>query len=380
MKYALVTGGSRGIGRAVSCKLAEMGYFILINYQNNDAEAEKTLQLVQEKGSNGELMKFDVTDPAAITLALGNWASQHPDEYIEVLINNAGIRKDNLMLWMTGEEWSKVLDISLNGFFNVTQPLLKNMLVKRYGRIVNIVSLSGIQGMPGQANYSAAKGGVIAATKALAQEVAKKKVTVTVADGRFWYSLGNGLGNGQDNNWYLDGNGASVVSSDGKKTIVQMGSGYRGDLWLARSGKGKVVNVTPADYRYFAIKVGFKSQLVPGKNKPNGCIKLEIFDDGIKKIGPEYFGTGGDANNRYEILGASEISTTEPNVLYYDLQSKYKTVTPTDWNQVFDLAQCKFVIADFPETAQTYDLYWIRSFKSIEELQAFVDSENNTNE
>ena len=168
MKYALVTGGSRGIGRAVSCKLAEMGYFILINYQNNDAEAEKTLQLVQEKGSNGELMKFDVTDPAAITLALGNWASQHPDEYIEVLINNAGIRKDNLMLWMTGEEWSKVLDISLNGFFNVTQPLLKNMLVKRYGRIVNIVSLSGIQGMPGQANYSAAKGGVIAATKAVA--------------------------------------------------------------------------------------------------------------------------------------------------------------------------------------------------------------------
>ena len=97
MKYALVTGGSRGIGRAVSCKLAEMGYFILINYQNNDAEAEKTLQLVQEKGSNGELMKFDVTDPAAITLALGNWASQHPDEYIEVLINNAGIRKDNLI-------------------------------------------------------------------------------------------------------------------------------------------------------------------------------------------------------------------------------------------------------------------------------------------
>ena len=180
MKYALVTGGSRGIGRAVSCKLAEMGYFILINYQNNDAEAEKTLQLVQEKGSNGELMKFDVTDPAAITLALGNWASQHPDEYIEVLINNAGIRKDNLMLWMTGEEWNKVLDISLNGFFNVTQPLLKNMLVKRYGRIVNIVSLSGIQGMPGQANYSAAKAGVIGAAKALAAELASRSITVNV--------------------------------------------------------------------------------------------------------------------------------------------------------------------------------------------------------
>ena len=109
MKYALVTGGSRGIGRAVSCKLAEMGYFILINYQSNDAEAEKTLQSVREKGSDGELMKFDVTDSEAIAAALGNWSSQHPDEYIEVLVNNAGIRKDNLMLWMTGEEWSKVL-------------------------------------------------------------------------------------------------------------------------------------------------------------------------------------------------------------------------------------------------------------------------------
>ncbi len=127
MKYALVTGGSRGIGRAVSCKLAEMGYFILINYQSNDAEAEKTLQSVREKGSDGELMKFDVTDSEAIAIALGNWSSLHPDEYIEVLVNNAGIRKDNLMLWMTGEEWSKVLDISLNGFFHVTQPLLKNM-------------------------------------------------------------------------------------------------------------------------------------------------------------------------------------------------------------------------------------------------------------
>ena len=130
---------------------------------------------------------------------MGNWTSQHPDEYIEVLINNAGIRKDNLMLWMTGEEWSKVLDISLNGFFNVTQPLLKNMLVKRYGRIVNIVSLSGIQGMPGQTNYSAAKGGVIAATKALAQEVAKKKVTVNaVAPGFIRTDMTEGI---DENEW-----------------------------------------------------------------------------------------------------------------------------------------------------------------------------------
>lgn len=178
MKYALITGGSRGIGRTVSIKLAEMGYTVLINYQSNDKEAAKTLQLVREKGGDGELLKFDVTNPNAVTEAINSWSTRHPEEYIEVLINNAGIRKDNLMLWMTGEEWNSVLDTSLNGFFHVTQALLKNMLVKRFGRIVNVVSLSGIKGMPGQTNYSAAKGGVIAATKALAQEVAKKHVTV----------------------------------------------------------------------------------------------------------------------------------------------------------------------------------------------------------
>lgn len=172
MKYALVTGGSRGIGQAVCLKLAEMGYHILINYQSNDTEAEATLQQIREQGSDGELMKFDVTDAVATHAALNGWMEKHPDTYIEVLVNNAGIRRDNLMLWMEQDEWSRVLDISLNGFFNVTQPLLKNMLVKRFGRIINIVSLSGIKGMPGQTNYSAAKGGMIAATKALAQEVA----------------------------------------------------------------------------------------------------------------------------------------------------------------------------------------------------------------
>lgn len=178
MKYALVTGGSRGIGRAVCTQLAGMGYFILINYQSNDEEAEKTLQLVRDQGSDGELLKFDITDAAAALATLSAWMEEHAGAYIEVLINNAGIRKDNLMLWMTGEEWTRVLDTSLNGFFHVTQPLLKNMLVKRFGRIVNIVSLSGIKGTAGQTNYSASKGGIIAATKALAQEVAKKNITV----------------------------------------------------------------------------------------------------------------------------------------------------------------------------------------------------------
>lgn len=178
MKYALVTGGSRGIGRAVCLKLAEMGYHILINYQSNDSEAEKTLSLIREKGMDGYLLKFDVTDETAVQRCINGWTNQHPDADIEVLVNNAGIRKDNLMLWMEKTEWNRVIDISLNGFFNVTQPLLKSMLVKRFGRIINIVSLSGIKGMAGQVNYSAAKGGIIAATKALAQEVAKKNVTV----------------------------------------------------------------------------------------------------------------------------------------------------------------------------------------------------------
>lgn len=178
MKYALVTGGSRGIGRSISIKLSTMGYTVLINYQNNDKEAGKTLEMIREKGGDGELLKFNVSNQTEVSNILNMWNTQHPDKYIEILVNNAGIRKDNLLLWMSQTEWSGVLDTSLNGFFNVTQPLLKNMLVKRFGRIINIVSLSGIKGMPGQTNYSAAKGGMIAATKALAQEVAKKNVTV----------------------------------------------------------------------------------------------------------------------------------------------------------------------------------------------------------
>ena len=178
MKYALVTGASKGIGRAVSLKLAEMGYYILVNYNSSYEEAEKTLEQIKEKGSDGELMKFDVSNQAEVKAALDNWTAQHKNEYIEVLVNNAGIRKDNLMIWMPEEDWTSVLNISLNGFFHTSQYLLKNMLVKRFGRIINIVSLSGIKGMKGQANYSAAKGGVIAATKALAAEVGPRNVTV----------------------------------------------------------------------------------------------------------------------------------------------------------------------------------------------------------
>lgn len=178
MKYALVTGGSRGIGRAVCLKLAEMGYNLIINYNSNKEEAEITLQKVREIGTDGQLLQFDVANAQETVAALEGWQNANKDAYIRVLVNNAGIRKDNLLMWMQSEEWYNVIGVGLNAFYNVTQPLLKDMLVKKFGRIINVVSLSGIKGMPGQTNYSAAKGGVIAATKALAQEVAKKGVTV----------------------------------------------------------------------------------------------------------------------------------------------------------------------------------------------------------
>ncbi len=178
MKYALVTGGSRGIGRAVCQRLAKEGYFVLINYRSNIAEAEATLELVRAEGSDGYLMPFDVADSDQTQEALTAWQAEHKGEYIEVLVNNAGIRSDALMMWMERESWDRVVNIGLDGFFNVTKPLLQPMLVGRFGRIINIVSLSGLKGQAGQVNYSAAKGGVIAATKALAQEVAKKGVTV----------------------------------------------------------------------------------------------------------------------------------------------------------------------------------------------------------
>jgi 3-oxoacyl-[acyl-carrier protein] reductase len=178
MKIALVTGGSRGIGRAICVKLAEMNYHVLINYATNEAAALETLELLKQKGSTGELMPFDVAQQESIETALEAWYAAHPEQHIEVLVNNAGIRKDALMMWMTNNEWSEVMNTNMNGLFFLTRRLLKDMLIKKYGRIVNVVSLSGIKGLPGQVNYSAAKAGVIGMTKALAQEVGKKNVTV----------------------------------------------------------------------------------------------------------------------------------------------------------------------------------------------------------
>ena len=178
MEYALVTGGSRGIGKAVAIKLARMGWPVVINYRGNTEAAEATKNEIEEFGGKAELLRFDCGDKEAIEEALALFEEQHPDDYIGVLVNNAGIRKDNLMIFMQNEEWHQVMDTSLNAFFYITRRLLKNMLTHRHGRIINMTSLSGVKGMPGQTNYSAAKGAIISATKALAQEVAKRKVTV----------------------------------------------------------------------------------------------------------------------------------------------------------------------------------------------------------
>lgn len=178
MKYALITGGSRGIGRAICLEIACMGYPVIINYTSNEAAAMETLGMIETAGGSGELLAFDVADVAAVDTALMGWSERHPEDYVAVLVNNAGVRDDALMMWMQNEQWERVMNINLNGFFHVTRRILKDMLTRRYGRIVNIASLSGIKGLPGQTNYAAAKGGMIAATKALAQEVGKRNVTV----------------------------------------------------------------------------------------------------------------------------------------------------------------------------------------------------------
>ncbi len=194
MKCALVTGGSRGIGKAICIKMAAMGYYVLVNYKSNEAEANDTLARIKENGGDGELLRFDVSGKEEIQSALNKWITHNPEKYIEVLVNNAGIKDDGRMLWMKDEQWDSVIKTSLDGFFYVTRTVLNSMLLKKYGRIVNVVSLSGLKGLPGQTNYSAAKAGVIGATKALAQEVGRKGVTVNaVAPGFIKTDMTSGL-------------------------------------------------------------------------------------------------------------------------------------------------------------------------------------------
>lgn len=194
MKYALITGASRGIGRAIAIKMAQEGYAVVINYLNNHEAAQQTLEQIVAEGGNAELLQFDVAQPEAIEQAVADWQQRHPDDYIDVLVNNAGIRRDNLMVFMQNDEWESVVNTSLNGFFHLTRRLLKDMITHRHGRVINISSVSGLKGMAGQVNYSAAKAALIGATKALAQEVAARKVTVNaVAPGFIESDMTGGL-------------------------------------------------------------------------------------------------------------------------------------------------------------------------------------------
>jgi 3-oxoacyl-[acyl-carrier protein] reductase len=179
MKCAIVTGGSRGIGRAVCIKLAEeKNYHILINYASNETAAKETLAKVEELGATGEILKFDVANAEETLNVLMEWQDKNPDAIVEVIVNNAGITRDGLFMWMQREDWNSVINTSLNGFFNVTNFFIQKLLRNKYGRIINMVSVSGVKGTAGQTNYSAAKAALVGATKALAQEVAKRNITV----------------------------------------------------------------------------------------------------------------------------------------------------------------------------------------------------------
>ena len=179
MKYALVTGGSRGIGRAVCLKLAEMGYPVIVGYCSNETAAREVCDLIAQNGGNAAPLQLDVCDKEAVEAALNAWEQDHPDDYIAYLVNNAGVSRDNLMFMMTDDDWDTVIRTSVNGLFYVTRFLLPKMMARgRGGRIVNMSSLSGLKGLAGQTNYCAAKSAVIGATRALAQETASRNVTV----------------------------------------------------------------------------------------------------------------------------------------------------------------------------------------------------------
>jgi 3-oxoacyl-[acyl-carrier protein] reductase len=175
----LVTGASRGIGRAIAVELArDHGLHILVNYSQNESAAAETVAAVQEVGGTAELLPFKVENYDETARVIEEWFKSNSDSQLQVLINNAGITRDNLLVFMDKAGFDDVIDINLKGVYNVTKAVINHMVRKRYGRIINITSLAGVKGVAGQTNYAASKGGVIAFTRSLAQEVAKRKITV----------------------------------------------------------------------------------------------------------------------------------------------------------------------------------------------------------
>jgi len=160
----------------------------LINYSVNIVAANATKDQIITEGGSAEVIQFNVQDKLEVSNKLMQWKENNPEDIIEVLVNNAGITKDNLLLWMNDEEWGDVVDISLKGFYNVTNTILQDMIKLRKGRIINIASISGLKGNSGQTNYSAAKGGLIAASKSLSQELARRGITVNAIAPGFIHS------------------------------------------------------------------------------------------------------------------------------------------------------------------------------------------------
>jgi len=176
---ALITGASKGIGRAIAIQLArDHKLHILINYSSDTNAAEQTLDTITQDGGSAELLQFNVGNKPEVDKAIGNWNESHPQHFIRVLVNNAGMARDSLFMWMSEKNWDDVIDTSLKGMFNVTQSVLRYMIKNKAGRIINIASVSGLKGVAGQTNYSAAKAGIIGATKSLAQEVGRMNITV----------------------------------------------------------------------------------------------------------------------------------------------------------------------------------------------------------
>lgn len=174
----IVTGASKGIGRAISLEMARSGYYPIINYRSDEAGAVETLKMITEQGANGEIMAFDVTDFDAVQSAVGRIIADHGT--IDALVNNAGIAADELFVMMSRKKWHSVIDTSLNGFFNITRPVLEKMVVQKKGAVVSIASVSALMVNRGQANYAAAKAGLIAATRTVAAEVGRLGVRVNV--------------------------------------------------------------------------------------------------------------------------------------------------------------------------------------------------------
>lgn len=177
-KTAIITGASRGIGRATAIELAKAGYFVIINFKSNETAAQETLNLVQSTGGDGEISQFDVTDNTQTKDAVKAIIERHKN--IQVLVNNAGITADGLFMLLGEDEWDSVINTSLKGFYNITKPLLREMVRKKCGSIVSVSSLSALMPNRGQANYAAAKAGIIAASRSLATEVARFGIRVNV--------------------------------------------------------------------------------------------------------------------------------------------------------------------------------------------------------